>query len=196
MANDVVFNVRAVGLQETADSMRNLNNATQQAAQATARQSAAQQVQAQAQRRGLPSLESTVAGMRRLAFAEAAARQEGQRLGVMTESNAGLLVRLHRRAIEAAGGKRQLAMGMATVVNEGGEALYMLGTVIPAMRQFGTMAAMAGNSAMSMGMRLGPLGVALGVLTAVIPGLISLLSSTEDEMDAVGNSASNAARDI
>lgn len=210
MANDITFGVAATGVEETKASLIQLQQAAEGVAASTQRNAATNQRFAASQIAVLPHINETVGAFLRLKNEERETAISTQRLSATMQTFGhsvrrtdasvvryiGSMNRSRLASMRAAATNRQLGFAYGMVVNELSEFTFALGTAIPAMRQMGTTMAMAGNSAMGMGMRLGPIGVALGVLTGAIPALISALSDTASEMDAVGDSAQNTTRDI
>lgn len=201
---DITLEIQAQGIDEAAAAMQRLNAVLTGSTQAQQNSVAVTQRVTQARRRQLPTLEQTIRGYRRLQFSETASarsasvlRTENDRLTAgMRGGLLPALQRMNAQKLRNAATSRRLGMNYGMVVNEISEFTFALSTAIPSLRTMGSTMAMAGNSAMGMGMKMGPIGVALGVLMGAIPAFIGMLSDTSSQMDAVGASARNTTRDI
>lgn len=99
-------------------------------------------------------------------------------------------------SLKALTANKKLGRTMATVMNEVSEFGFMIGGAIPSMRGLSINMAQAGNSAFGFARALGPLGVGAAALMGLLPGLISWLSGTGDQMDDTAASTDNASRSL
>lgn len=79
---------------------------------------------------------------------------------------------------------------LGLTVNSIAELGFSLGTAIPGMQTYGTQLAMMGGNAVQFGASLGPAGVALGVLSGLLPVAISAFVDFSDATDEASESQS------
>lgn len=140
---------------------------------------------------------------RDLAAAERAAAGEASRLAstqraAATEVNRGAAV-VARGADDVARASKAQTRGMAEAVNMGTEMALGFGGLSPQLRELSIGLAMGGNNAVTMAAALGPVGIGLGLITGVLPTLITQLvgstSATDASTDAHRRHADAAKRD-
>lgn len=112
-----------------------------------------------------------------------------------------------RASTAALGGSRKASQNagrnMGMLVNSVAELGYSFGTAIPGMQRYGTQMAMMGGNAVTFGAALGPVGVAIGVVSGLLPVAIAAFTefsgSTDNASSSIhhlGNETRNTTEDL
>ncbi|MEM7607334.1 MAG: hypothetical protein AAF411_18435 [Myxococcota bacterium] len=88
--------------------------------------------------------------------------------------------------------QRRQSLGLAQNVNLVSELALGFGNLSPATRQLGITFATAGNNAFALAGIFGPMGVAIGTLIGVVPGLIGLFQNLGDEAGSAADGMDRA----
>jgi len=101
---------------------------------------------------------------------------------------------LNRAGADAKGAARGFALfgdagkesgrKLGLTVNQLTEFGLGVGTLNPKLRELSIQLASAGNSAVTMGASMGPIGVAIALVVSVLPGMIKLLRDSEEDTEA------------
>ena len=194
---DLVIGVEAVGVDQAVSALNSLAAAEKEVGAAASRMNSPL-AKALQQRQALTSATA------RASVATAAQSSAFDSLtGATRQSTAvsRVLDRVRNSSIattlKSAAANKKLGVRMAGVINEGSEAAFMFGSVLPdSMRSTIMNLTMAGNNARKFAMGLGVVGAAGAVVMALLPGLISWLSGTSDQMDDTAASTDNASRSL
>jgi hypothetical protein len=98
-----------------------------------------------------------------------------------------------RGADDVARASKAQTRGMAESVNMATEMALGFGGLNPHLRELSIGLAMGGNNAITMANSLGPLGIVLGIVTGVVPILITMLARSGGEMENLEERTARAA---